>query len=69
LFGFASKYAHWIVFTRFFSQFAAFHQLLAQFGRNTAMLFKFHVRQTSDHSPDTFFKPRKENCRNPITDL
>jgi hypothetical protein len=33
------------------------------------MRFKFHARQTSVHSPVTFFNPRSENWRKPITDL
>jgi ABC-type sulfate/molybdate transport systems ATPase subunit len=38
-------------------------------GRNTAKRFKFQARQTSVHSPVTFFKPRREKRRKPITDL
>ena len=38
-------------------------------GRNLAMRFKFHAKQTNVHSPVTFFKPRSENWRKPMTDL
>ncbi len=33
------------------------------------MRFTFHARQANVHSPLTFFNPRRENCRKPITDL
>lgn len=38
-------------------------------GRNTAMRFKFHARQTSVHSPETFCRTRREKRRKLITDL
>src|SRR5260370_39841905 len=39
------------------------------YGRNAAIRFTFQARQTRLHSPLTFFKPRTENWRKPITDL
>ncbi len=54
-----------MLFTVFFRHFLAY----PNFGRSLAMRFTFQARQTRLHSPLTFFKPRKENWRNPITDL
>ena len=62
-------YAHVVDLSGFPSIPAPFHRLPTQFGRNTAMRFKFHARHTSVHSPLTFFKPRSENWPKPITDL
>ena len=52
-----------------FPVFGGFSPHFPYCGRNTARRFKFHAVQTSVHSPVTFFKPRREKRRKPITDL
>ena len=41
----------------------------SRYGRNTAMRFRFHAKQTSVHSWVTFSRPRSKNWRKPIPDL
>jgi hypothetical protein len=56
-------------FCRFSGLLYGFPLVFPYCGRNLAIRFKFHARQTSVHSPVTFFKPRSENWRKPMTDL
>jgi len=54
---------------RFEPVFPVFQALWTEFGRNTAMRFKFHAMHTSVHSLRTLARPRSRNCRNFMTDL
>ena len=56
-------------FRRFSCLFDGLPLVFPYCGRNLAMRFKFHARQASGHSPVTFFNPRSENWRKPMTDL
>ena len=60
---------NWAGFRRLSGLFDGFPLVFPYCGRNLAIRFKFHARQTSVHSPVTFFKPRSENWRKPMTDL
>jgi len=55
-------------FRRFSVLFDGFPLVFPSCGRNLTMRFRFHARQTGAHSPVTFFNPRRENWRKPMTD-
>ena len=43
--------------------------LTASGGLEDEHLFLFHAMVTGRHSPATFSRPRRGNCRKPMTDL